>query len=257
MTKPRVAILKAEGTNFDEETKWAFDLAGGRADIILMSEVLQKPQILFKYQLLDLPGGFSYGDDLYSGKIWANEILSYLSDVIQKFISKNGIIIGVCNGFQVLVRAGLLPGFGKPNENIGLIFNQRQKFECRWIKIKFQKSNCIFLKKDLIGFLPVEHGEGRFIVKNKTILERLKKNGQIVVEYVDSRNLPSKSYPDNPNGSTLAIAGISDTTGQIFGMMPHPEHHMVYYQYPNWRTEKVDPIGFQIYKTAIDYLRKN
>lgn len=253
--KPKVAILKAEGTNFDEETKWAFELAGANAQIILMSEVLKNPKKLLSFQILDIPGGFSYGDDLYSGKIWANEINAYLKEAIQVFLKKNNLVIGVCNGFQVLVRTGLLPGFGQENKEIGLIFNKMQKFECRWVRVKVNNNASKFLRnEDLEGYLPVEHGEGRFIVKNKKTLDTLKMNKQLVFKYINADGIDATDYPENPNGALESIAGICDTTGKIFGMMPHPEHHMVYYQYPNWRKKKEDPIGLKIYKNAVNYV---
>ncbi len=260
MLKPKVVILKAEGTNFDEETAYAFNQAGGNTRILLMSEVLKTPNVLRKFQILDFPGGFSYGDDLYSGKIWANEINAYIRPELDKFIKKGGIIFGVCNGFQVLVRAGILPGFGEFNQTIGLIINKQAKFECRWINLRLEESRCKFLEKSKIlqGPLTVEHGEGRFIIRDKGILNTLLNNKQIVFRYIEADGMPTENYPDNPNGSSHAIAGICDTTGQVLGMMPHPEHFMKYWQYPNWRREKhLKPFGLEIYKSAISYLKKN
>lgn len=259
MIKPKVAVLKAEGTNFEEETAYAFHLAGGEPEILLMGEVLKNPKVLRKFQLLDFPGGFSYGDDLYSGKIWANELNAYIREAINSFIKRNGIIIGVCNGFQVLVRSGLLPGFGKPNQNIGLIINGKGKFECRWVKISSVKNRCVFLQDGFFtGMLPVEHGEGRFIVKNHAILSQLISNRQIVFHYMHSDVQPAKNYPDNPNGSADSIAGICDNTGQIMGMMPHPEHFILRQQHPNWRRGDTNvPFGLQIYKKAISFLTNN
>ncbi len=252
--KPKVAVLKADGTNFDEETVYAFQMAGGDVDLLLMTELIKKPKILQKYQLLDFPGGFSYGDDLYSGKIWANEINAYLRSAIDKFLKKGSLIIGVCNGFQVLVRAGLLPGFGKFNQTVGLINNEKGKFECRWINIRSQKSRCKFLNRDIVNVpLTVEHGEGKFIVKDESVLAALIENKQIVFQYIDSEDKPTMNYPDNPNGSIYSIAGICDLTGQILGMMPHPEHNMFFYQQPNWRRGKRLSYALEIYKNAIKY----
>lgn len=254
MTKPKVAILKAEGTNFHEETKEAFEKTGAKAQIILMSEILKTPKLLQKFQILDFPGGFSYGDDLYSGKIWANEINAYLREEIDRFLKKGNIIIGVCNGFQVLVRSGILPGFGNNNETIGLIKNQNDKFECRWIRIRSQKNRCVFLNENIEDIpITVEHGEGRFIVKDEQVLNTLIKNGQIVFQYIDKTKNPTMEYPDNPNGSTFSIAGICDTTGQVLGMMPHPEHNMFKYQQPNWRRNDLKPFALTIYKQAVTY----
>lgn len=258
--KPKVAILFAPGTNFEEETKYAFERAGATADILPMAEVLARPKILRKYQLFDFPGGFSYGDDLLAGKIWANQVRIYLLEEINKFLKKGGIIIGVCNGFQVLVRSGLLPGFGNLFKTAGLVFNEKQKFECRWVRLKMQNSRCVFLKNIIgSGELPVQHGEGRFVVSGKSILKKLIDNKQIVFQYVDKFGKPTDEYPDNPNGSVYAVAGICDGTGQIFGMMPHPEHFVESWQHPNWRRKSVQDtcFGLKIYKKAVDFLKKN
>lgn len=259
--KPKVLILFAPGTNFDEETKYAFEKVGARAFVMPMSEVMKNPKILKQYQILDFPGGFSYGDDLLAGKIWANQVRVYLLSEIEKFLKQGGIIIGVCNGFQVLMRTGLLPGFGKIHQTAGLIFNEKQKFECRWVKLKMTKNRCVFLQNASIdrGELPVQHGEGRFFVSDNQILKKLIDNKQIVFRYTDGKGEETLSYPQNPNGSIDAIAGICDPTGQIFGMMPHPEHFMENWQYPNFRREKLKGqcFGFKIYKSAVNFCRHN
>lgn len=262
MIKPKVAILFAPGTTFDEETKYAFELAGARADILPMTEVLAGSTLLRKYQILDFPGGFSYGDDLLAGKIWANQVRFYLKEEIDKFLKKGGLIIGVCNGFQVLTRAGLLPGFGQTFKTAGLIYNEKQKFECRWIKIRMRPNRCIFLKDANIdiGELPVQHSEGRFVVAGKAVLKKLTCNRQLVFQYVDKDGKVTDSYPDNPNGSNAAIAGICDTSGQILGMMPHPEHFVENWQHPNWRRngeEKKSCFGLEIYKAAVEFCKLN
>lgn len=257
--KPKVAILFAPGTNFDEETKYAFEKAGAIADIIPMTELLADTRMLNRYQIIDFPGGFSYGDDLLAGKIWANQVRIFLSEEISKFLNNGGLIIGVCNGFQVLMRAGLLPGFGELHKTAGLIFNKKQKFECRWVKLKVKPNRCLFLQDGDIdlGELPVQHGEGRFVVSGSGVLNKLIKNKQIVFQYADNSGKPTDSYPANPNGSSTAIAGICDESGQIFGMMPHPEHFIEDWQYPNFRRGKIkEPcFGLKIYKQAIKFCK--
>lgn len=259
--KPKVAILFAPGTNFDEETKYAFEKAGAAADVLPMTEVLAKPKILRKYQILDFPGGFSYGDDLLAGKIWANQVRIYLTAEIDKFLKKGRLIIGICNGFQVLMRTGLLPGFGQLHKTTGLIYNKKQKFECRWIKLSLKPSRCVFLKNANIetGELPVQHGEGRFVVSGSKILRKLIDDKQVVFQYINKKGKLTDGYPDNPNGSTFAIAGICDATGQIFGMMPHPEHYVEEWQHPNFRREKLESpcFGLQIYKAAVGFCKSN
>lgn len=258
--KAKVAILFAPGTNFDEETKYAFEKTGARADILPMTQLLAKPTILQEYNLIDFPGGFSYGDDLLAGKIWANQVRIYLLEEINKFIKRGGLIIGVCNGFQVLMRSGLLPGFGQLHETAGLIYNKKGKFECRWIRLKARNSRCVFLKNTSVnnGELPVQHGEGRFVVAKSSIMQKLIDNKQIVFQYIDKMGKTTATYPDNPNGSMYGIAGICDLSGQIFGMMPHPEHFVEDWQYPNWRRKRNangNCFGLEIYKAAVDYIR--
>lgn len=259
--KTKVAILFAPGTNFDEETKYAFEKAGAVADILPMSQLLGSPKILGNYNILDFPGGFSYGDDLLAGKIWANQVRIYLLPEINKFIRKGGLIIGVCNGFQVLMRSGLLPGFGLLHNTAGLIYNEKNKFECRWVRLKMKDSRCVFFKNTALdgGELPVQHGEGRFVTANSSIMQKLIDNKQIVFQYADEAGKPTASYPDNPNGSMYSIAGICDTTGQIFGMMPHPEHFVEDWQHPNWRRKKNKGtcFGLSIYKQAVDFCKSN
>lgn len=259
--KPKVLILFAPGTNFDEETKYAFEKAEAVADVIPMGEVIKNPKLINKYQILDFPGGFSYGDDLLAGKIWANQVRIYMFDTIQKFLKKGGIILGVCNGFQALMRSGLLPGFGELHKTAGLIFNEKQKFECRWIKLKMSKNRCVFLKNLMIdrGELPVQHGEGRFLVSDNKILQELILENQVVFQYTDQAGKETMLYPDNPNGSVHSIAGICDTSGQILGMMPHPEHFVHEWQHPNFRRMKIkgECFGFKIYKSAVKFCQTN
>lgn len=261
MKKPKVSILFAPGTNFDEETKYAFEKAGAQADIVPMSIVLKNPKMINKFQILDFPGGFTYGDDLLAGKIWANQVRIYLLEEISKFLKKGGIILGVCNGFQALVRSGLLPGFGDLFKTAGLIFNKKQKFECRWIKFKMIKNRCVFLQDAAIetGELPIQHGEGRFLVSDKTVLKKLIDNDQIVFQYTDANGRGTVSYPENPNGSIYSIAGICDTSGQILGTMLHPEHFVEGWQHPNFRRKKIkgEFVGLKIYKSAVDFCKKN
>ncbi len=259
--KPKVAILFAEGTNFEVETKYAFEKAGASAQILPMSEVLARPKMLESFQLIDFPGGFSYGDDLLSGKIWANQVRRYLMEEVKKILKKGRLIIGVCNGFQALIRSGLLPEFGVLNKSFGLIINEKQKFECRWVRLSMRKNRCVFLVGDdlIFGDMTVEHGEGRFISDNKSLLDKLKDNKQIVFQYANENYQETDIYPDNPNGSFFSIAGICDPTGQILGMMPHPEHYIEKFQHPNWRRRKTDeaPFGLTIYKKAVDFLKKS
>jgi len=263
--KPKVCILRTAGTNCDKETAFAFKRAGGSVDLLHINEFVNGKEAFKEYQILALPGGFSYGDDIASGKIFANELKYKLKEEIEKFIADGKLIIGICNGFQILVKSGLLPGNSGLEQEVSLILNDSAKFEDRWVYLssqvrKFASSQvkCVWVK-DLpeIIYLPVAHGEGKFVVKNKATLERLKRNSQIVFQYCDSRGSAS-GYPENPNGSVENIAGICDGTGRILGLMPHPERHAYSYQHPNWTADKAkkNGDGFQIFRNGIDYAKE-
>ena len=259
MKKVKAIVLRAAGTNCDIETAYAFRLAGAEAELVHINRLKEKEKKLSDYHILAIPGGFTYGDDIASGKILANELKYALMDEIRNFISSGRLIIGICNGFQVLVKAGLLPDFSKDAANIDvtLSINDSAKFEDRWCYLKRAKSRCVFAKDmpETI-YLPVAHGEGKFIPKNKAVLERLKQNGQVVFRYVNDKG-KSAGYPWNPNGSIDNIAGICDATGRILGIMPHPERHIELTQHPRW-TEggPKHPHGLSIFKNAVTYCEK-
>ena len=251
---PRVCILKTDGINCDQETLYACQLAGASADIVYMYELRNKLKKLNHYQMLILPGGFSYGDDIASGKVSAVEILSFLQDELELFLTKDTLVLGICNGFQVLVKSGLLP-FGtmhKPpafaeastGRQATLIDNDSGRFVCKWVPLQIEDTNCIFFSalKEQAIMLPIAHAEGKFLA-DQSVLEQLEQNKSIVLRYKDV----------NPNGSLHNIAGICDRTGRIFGLMPHPERFVQTYQHPNWRREQVIPYGLSFFKSAVDY----
>ncbi len=266
--KPSVIILRTAGTNCDEETKFAFKSSGARTEKVHINQLACGEKKLSNYQILAIPGGFSYGDDLGSGKILANELNSKLKEDISRFISDGKLIIGICNGFQVLVKAGLLPNIngqsalseveGRAEIQATLTTNDSAKFEDRWIYLKPLKSKCVWtggVKK--IIHLPVAHGEGKFIPKDENILKKLWKNQQVVFQYCDETgNLDG--YPGNPNGSVDHIAGICDSTGRIFALMPHPERHFLPTQHPRWFREGLQKQGDGaiIFKNGINYARR-
>jgi phosphoribosylformylglycinamidine synthase I len=256
----KAAILFTAGTNCDEETVHAFRLAGTKADRIHLNLLKKKKSILKDYQILVIPGGFTYGDYISAGKILANELQYILKESISKFISQGKLIIGICNGFQVLIKAGILPGFSQyfTKQTITLDMNDSNRFECRWVYLKANpKSPCVFTKDIDIMPVPVAHAEGKFVVDSKKTLDKIKKNNQDVFTYVD-KNGKHAGYPYNPNGSVADIAGICDTTGRIFGLMPHPERASSIYQYPDWARQKVtEPVGLKIFKDAVNYAKAN
>lgn len=258
----KVIVLRTAGTNCDKETAFAFEKAGAAAELVHVNQLTRNEKRLSDYQILAIPGGFSYGDDIASGKILANELKFGLEDDIQKFVKDGKLIIGICNGFQILVKSGLLPNISGDfkTADVTLTLNDSAKFEDRWVYLKKSKtedrrSKCVWTS-DLreIIYLPVAHGEGKFVPKDKKTLEYLKKNGMIVFEYTDEQgNL--KKYPHNPNGSVGNIAGICDNTGRIFGLMPHPERHISYLQHPRWtRNNYRGPgDGFAIFRNGVQF----
>lgn len=236
MKKVKVIVLRTAGTNCDKETAFAFETVGASAELIHVNELAKKERNLDDYQILAIPGGFTYGDDIASGKILANELKFKLESELQRFINDGKLIIGICNGFQILVKAGLLPNLSGDFNTIEatLTLNDSGRFEDRWIYLKKVKTKCIWTKGvDDIIYLPVAHGEGKFIPRNDKVLKQLKEESLIVFEYVDGEG-KRKGYPYNPNGSVANIAGICDRTGRIFGLMPHPERHVSPYQHPRW-----------------------
>ena len=254
--KPKIIVLKTDGTNCDEETAFAFNLAGGASEIVHVNELRQKQKKLVHYQILAIPGGFSYGDDIVSGKILALELTSFFAQEMQKFIQDpQRLVIGICNGFQVLIRTGLLPFGTIGTMNATLTNNDSGRFECRWINLEIEKnSRCVFLNNGVISY-QVAHGEGKLFAP-KEAMDRIEKEKLVAFRYTDTKGNPTQKYPFNPNGSLHAIAGITDPTGRILGLMPHPERFVRVDQHPNWRRLRIDtPQGLPIFKSMISYVK--
>lgn len=272
MVKPNVLVLRTAGTNCDKETAFAFESCGARVELAHINQLKAmaagggRGRPLQNYQILALPGGFSYGDDIGAGKILANELKYKLVDELKDFIDRGKLIIGICNGFQILAKSGFLPGNANLEQEATLTINDSAKFEDRWVylttdlrlKTQDSRTKCVWTKNlPRLIYLPVAHGEGKFITKDKTVLERLEKNGQIVLQYCNKKG-ESAGYPYNPNGSEKDIAGICDETGRIFGLMPHPERHSFGWQHPRWMREglKKEGDGLQIFRNGVEYVRK-
>lgn len=253
---PQVCVLKTDGINCDEETVHAFATAGATPRTVHVNELRSGDDNLRNYQILAIPGGFSYGDDVASGKILALELNSYLGDQIDDFVqSRKGLVLGVCNGFQVLVRTGLLP-FGTMGEmQATLSHNDSGHFECRWINLKAEDANaCVFLE-GMNGTVcyQVAHGEGKFFARQPE-LDRVETKRLVVFRYCDRLGNPAQAYPLNPNGSLNAIAGITDPSGRILGLMPHPERFIRPTQHPNWRRiPDLKPQGLPIFEKMVSY----
>jgi len=254
--KPNVLVLKADGTNCEQETAEGFRLGGGHPEIVMVNQLKEREKSLLDYKILALPGGFAYGDDLGAGKVLALELDTYLKDQIYEFNQRRGgLVIGICNGFQVLVRTGLLP-FGNMGEaKATLDVNTSGHFDSRPIKLKVQEGNaCAFLQDvNVVMEFKVAHGEGRFYAPSETI-DSIEKQRLVVFRYCDVMGNPTQEYPLNPNGSLNAIAGICDPTGRILGLMPHPERSIKKTQYDNWRRmDDFKPEGLQIFERMVSY----
>ncbi|WP_165071520.1 phosphoribosylformylglycinamidine synthase I [Paludisphaera rhizosphaerae] len=261
MATPRVIVLRAPGTNCDEETAAAWSLAGARPETWHVGRLLEEPHVLDLFQILTIPGGFSYGDDLGAGRILATHLARGLGDALRRFHDRGGLILGICNGFQVLVRCGLLPGGGdgKASSPATLAHNVSARFEARWVTLLPRPGVSPFVSFSEPLDLPVAHGEGRFLLADPSELQALDDSGRIVLKYADAEGRPTQDYPANPNGSPLAAAGVCDPTGRIFGLMPHPERFVSPLHHPRW-TRLGDKLGreghgLKVFRGAVESLR--
>ena len=252
-------VLRAAGVNCDMETRHALELAGAKADRVHVNRLIEDKGLLDRYHIVVFPGGFSYGDDVAAGRILANQIVHHLADPIRRFIDDGKLVLGICNGFQVLVKMGVLPGNGAfKQEHVTITYNDSGKFEDRWVHLLPQTDRCVFIEPQRQIYLPVAHGEGKVVTADAATLERLKSDGYIAYKYVgpDGEEGP---YPINPNGSVESIAGLTDSTGRVMGLMPHPERFVRRTQHPHWTRlgEDLDPDGIKIFRNAVRYAQEN
>jgi phosphoribosylformylglycinamidine synthase subunit PurQ / glutaminase len=261
--KARVVVLRTAGTNCDQETAFAFHDCGASVSVVHVNKFFAKKENLAQYHILAIPGGFSYGDDIAAGKILANELRLKLGKELSQFVDEGKLIVGICNGFQVLVKAGLLPGFSRKtartsSQQATLMTNDSGKFEDRWTHLKVG-GRCVWTRgMEGLVYFPVAHGEGKFVCKDSALLKRLQDHQQVVFRYCLPDGRPAV-YPDNPNGSAQDIAGITDPTGRILGLMPHPERHFLFTQHPYWT--RLKPVkrygdGAKIFQNAIQYVEE-
>jgi phosphoribosylformylglycinamidine synthase I len=253
----RALVLRAPGINCDRETAQACRLAGFETDLVHINQLLKTPEELLDYHFLVLPGGFAYGDDLGAGTILAKKIQLHLGAQLTQFIAEGRPVLGICNGFQVLVRLGLLPGqIQDSSSQATLTENESAQFECRWTTLTIQKSACLFTQGiERALEIPVAHGEGQFVFTGD--IANLQNSGQLPLLYANSaEGSESISYPDNPNGSVGNIAGLCNTQGNVFGLMPHPERYVNAMQHPLRRGQINDQgDGFLIFQNAYNYVR--
>ncbi len=252
MAKVKTLILRAPGTNCDGETAFAFERAGAQISSIHVNRLIHREESLADYQIFVIPGGFSYGDDIAAGKVLANELNLKLGQELPEFIQAGGLILGICNGFQVLVKAGLLPKPSASGEQlVTLSNNDSGKFECRWTHLTVNaNSPCVFTRGIDRMFLPVAHGEGKLVTDAGTLSD-----SNIVLTYSNAEGSDSVKYPDNPNGSERNIAGICDLSGRVFALMPHPERYIRGTQHPQWTRSghRKYGDGFKVFRNAVKW----
>ena len=259
MSEVRGLVLRAAGINCDVETQHALELAGAQADRVHVNRLIEDKSLFEKYQIMVFPGGFSYGDDVAAGRILANQVIHHLSEPIRKFVDDGKLVLGICNGFQVLVKMGILPGGATlRQEDVTITYNDSGKYEDRWVHLVPHTDRCIFLEPERQIYVPVAHGEGKVVAKDEETLERLQSEGYVAFKYVDA-NGQEGPYPINPNGSAQSIAGLTDQTGRILGLMPHPERFVRRTQHPHWSRlgEDLDPDGIKLFRNAVKYVQEN
>lgn len=254
----KAIVLTGFGINCDVETESALARAGAAAERVHLNDIIDAPAMLDACHIFAVPGGFSFGDDVASGRILANRLRHKLGGPLKKFVNDGKLMIGICNGFQVLVKMGILPMFdGEFVQETTLTNNDSSRFENRWVTLKTDpNTRCVWLRGIASLQLPVRHGEGKFIAKDQAVLDRLQKNGQVALRYVNADESPAQgAFPANPNGAQDDIAGICDPSGRIFGLMPHPEAHVHRTNHPCWTRLDLpeEGAGLQVFRNAVEH----
>jgi phosphoribosylformylglycinamidine synthase I len=257
--KPVALVLRSAGTNCDAETAHAFELAGATTRSVHVNQLVQQKRLLDDVQLLAFPGGFSYGDDIAAGRILANQIAHYLRDALGAFVAAGKPVIGICNGFQVLVKTDLLPGpvGGRVGQTCTLTHNDSGRFIDRWVHLAPRGNRCVWTTGLTALELPIAHGEGKFVPADENVRKALWDNEQVALVYAKPDGTQADGPPDNPNGSVDAIAGVCDASGLVFGLMPHPERHVDPTQHYAWTRKKPLPpegAGLQIFRNAVKHV---
>ncbi len=228
-----------------------------------LNRLLENPQLASQFQILAIPGGFSYGDDISAGRIFGNQMRHHLSECLADFKAAGKLILGICNGVQILVKSGVLLPDHAAEPIATLTLNESGKFEDRWVELLTASDKCVFLQGIERMYLPVAHAEGKFVARDEPTLNRLNESGQLVLRYAPSPPLaPAPAltapvpYPANPNGAQLNVAGLCDDTGRVFGLMPHPERFIDPTQHPRWTREPVERgEGLAVFENAVRYFR--
>jgi len=259
MNRPPVLVIRAAGINCDEETMHCWRHAGADPRLMHINELAGHAGILDDFVIVTIPGGFSYGDDIAAGQILAQRFRGELADPLRKLVQRGGGVLGICNGFQVLVKAGLLPGGPSGSDQVTITYNDSAKFEARWVRLEVCTDRCPFLRPSERPFLemPIEHAEGRVVTASDTVTGELERTGRLAVRFVD-QNGHTDRYPANPNGSSGGIAGLCDETGRIFGLMPHPDRAFDHTHHPSWTRRNPNEIadGMTVFTNAVEHWRR-
>lgn len=246
---PKALILRAPGTNCDEETAHAFELAGATAERVHVNEILESPGRLAEFQILCFPGGFSYGDDVAAGRILGNQLRHHLGPALARFRDDGKLVLGICNGFQILIKSGLLLPLDDGQGPLAtLAWNESGRYLDRWVQLEVASDKSPFFAGIEKMYLPIAHAEGKFVPRDAAALAQLEAAGQLVLRY---------AADDNPNGAIGNVAGVCDTTGRICGLMPHPERHLFATQHPRWTRTAADRNqpgdGLRLFQNAVRY----
>jgi phosphoribosylformylglycinamidine synthase subunit PurQ / glutaminase len=247
MPIPKGLVLRAPGTNCDAETALAFERAGAKAETLHINRLLEKPALFQQFQILCIPGGFSYGDDLGAGRILGNQIQHHLADELARFKDDGKLMLGICNGFQVLMKSPvLLDQDAAKGPAATLTTNDCGRYHDCWVRLETHGAKCVFLAGVERMYLPVAHAEGKFVARDAETLRQLDSAGQLVLRYVAA---------DNPNGAEANVAGVCDSTGRVLGLMPHPERHIDPTHHPRWTRGEASPEGdgLKLFHNAVRY----
>lgn len=265
MNKAPVLIITGYGLNCEAESKYAWELAGAAPRLVHLNDLLERPAMLHEFGALMFIGGFSYGDHMSSGHAFALRMKHRLSGELERFIRDGKLIMGVCNGFQIIVKLGLLPGLDADyfTQRVSLMQNDCGAFQNFWVELRFESTApCVFTRGLDRMPLPIRHGEGKLFVTDAQLLQRIEDERCVACRYVDpSTGAPTQEYPHNPNGSLNAIAGLCDPTGRVFGLMPHPEAYLYPENHPQWDLQKLDGklpargLGLRLFENAVAHLR--
>ena len=258
---PHVLVVRAPGTNCDRETAFAFESAGATTSTLHLNALLRSPRKLRDADGLAIPGGFSFGDDLGAGAVFGAMLRTTLRDPVRKLVDRGGIVLGICNGFQVLVRTGLLPGFADEEGEerlVALASNAQNRYEDRWVHLEAVASHSVFFKQGDRIHCPIAHAEGRFLPRDEQVRGALHARDLIGLKYVQPNGAPAGHFPHNPNGAVDDVAGLVDPTGRILGLMPHPERNQFVWQDPRFHAGKAPkrPEGRLPFTNAVRALRR-